>query len=226
MSNKYPFYRVYSENSIAVVFGDEISPEINEKVILLERTFEREHINGIIEVVPTYTTLLVYYDLLVFSYEDMISLLDKLLNISDGDSVFKRRTIKIPVLYGDTEDIDFVLKHTKLNLESLIEIHTKNKYLVYMLGFTPGFAYLGGMDERLFTPRLESPRLKIPAGSVAIAAYQTGVYSVDSPGGWRVIGRTPLEMYNPERKQPILLRAGDYVKFESIRKEEYERWYL
>ncbi len=225
MKNKYPFYSVYSENSVAVVFGNEISPEIHKKIIALEQVMEREKINGILEVVPTYTTLLVYYDLLVFSYKDVFSLLDTLIKSSNYESDFKRKTVTIPVLYGGTEDMDFVLHHTNLTLEELIEIHTEKEYLVYMLGFTPGFAYLGDMDERLSVPRLKSPRIRIPAGSVALASGQTGVYSVDSPGGWRIIGRTPLKMYDPHREKQTLLSAGDYVQFKRIDREEYERWY-
>ncbi|NLG86950.1 MAG: 5-oxoprolinase subunit PxpB, partial [Firmicutes bacterium] len=130
----------------------------------------------------------------------------------------------IPVCYGGKfgPDLDYVCEHTGLSAEEVIQLHTGTDYLIYMLGFTPGFSYLGGMDERLATPRLKTPRTHIPAGSTGIAGKQTGIYPIDSPGGWQLIGRTPLKLYDPFRDPPVLLKAGNYVRFTAITEDEYE----
>lgn len=132
--------------------------------------------------------------------------------------------LEIPVLYGGEygPDLEFVAKHAGKTAEEVIQIHTSTEYLIYMLGFTPGFAYLGGMDESIATPRLKQPRVKIPAGSVGIAGSQTGVYPIDSPGGWQLIGQTPVRMYDPTRQEPILVKAGDYVRFCAITPFEFK----
>jgi len=120
-------------------------------------------------------------------------------------------------------DIENVAAHNKKTVEEVIKIHTSEEYLIYMLGFIAGFPYLGGMSKEIATPRLKSPRVKIDGGSVGIAGEQTGVYPVDSPGGWQLIGRTPLKLYDAEREKPVLLEAGQYIKFKSITQEEYDR---
>ncbi|MEG2984683.1 MAG: 5-oxoprolinase subunit PxpB, partial [Peptostreptococcaceae bacterium] len=137
----------------------------------------------------------------------------------------EKNIVEIPVLYGGEfgPDIETVARHNNLSVEEVMDIHSKGEYLVYMLGFTPGFTYLGGMDNKIETPRLEIPRVKIPAGSVGIAGKQTGVYPIDSPGGWQLIGRTPIKLYDINKERPILLSAGDYVKFVPINKAEYEK---
>ena len=129
----------------------------------------------------------------------------------------------LPVAYGGEfgPDLSFVSKHTGLTGEEVIKIHTGTDYLIYMLGFTPGFPYLGGMDSRLATPRLATPRTKIPAGSVGIAASQTGIYPVQSPGGWQLIGQTPVKLFEPTAQKPVLLNAGDYIRFFEVTPEEY-----
>ena len=132
--------------------------------------------------------------------------------------------LEIPVLYGGEmgPDLPFVAEHAGLSEEEVIRIHSSTEYLIYMLGFTPGFTYLGGMSEKIATPRLKQPRVKIPAGSVGIAGTQTGVYPIDSPGGWQLIGRTPVKMYDPDRETPILPEAGQYIKFYPVTQEEYD----
>ena len=121
-------------------------------------------------------------------------------------------------------DVDVVAAHNRLTPEEIIRIHTSVEYLVYMIGFAPGFPYLGGMPERIATPRRESPRVSIPAGSVGIAGQQTGVYPIATPGGWQIIGRTPLRLFQPEQEQPTLLQAGDRVRFRQITEAEYAAW--
>ncbi len=132
--------------------------------------------------------------------------------------------IEIPVLYGGEmgPDIQNVAEHNGKTVEEVIQIHTSEEYLIYMIGFIAGFPYLGGMSKEIATPRLKSPRVKIDGGSVGIAGEQTGVYPVDSPGGWQLIGRTPLKLYDAEREKPVLLEAGQYIKFKSVTPEEYD----
>jgi KipI family sensor histidine kinase inhibitor len=132
--------------------------------------------------------------------------------------------IHIPTLYGGAYGVDLedVANHNGLTPEQVINIHSGTDYLVYMLGFTPGFSYLGGMSEKIATPRLESPREEISAGSVGIAGKQTGIYPISSPGGWRLIGRTPVQLFNPDRNPAVLLKAGQYVRFEAIDEKEYK----
>jgi KipI family sensor histidine kinase inhibitor len=133
--------------------------------------------------------------------------------------------IEIPTLYGGDSgpDLDYVASHNGLTPEEVVQIHASGTYRIYMLGFTPGFPYLGGMDERIATPRLETPRTKISGGSVGIAGAQTGIYPIDSPGGWQIIGRTPLALYDPQREEPILLQAGESIRFVPIDQETYDR---
>jgi len=135
------------------------------------------------------------------------------------------RTVRIPVLYGDRfgENMDVVKAHTGLSENEIIEKHTAHKYLVYMLGFTPGFCYLGGMDQDLATPRKEIPSQKILAGAVGIAGGQTGIYPIQSPGGWQIIGRTPVKLFKPDKEEIFLLKSGDYVEFYSITNQEYDK---
>lgn len=133
------------------------------------------------------------------------------------------QVMELPVYYGGDvgPDLSFVAKYNDLKEEEVIRIHTENSYLIYMMGFSPGFPYLGGMSEKIATPRLKEPRFKTPAGSVGIAGSQTGVYSMETPGGWQIIGRTPVKLYDPSRETPILLKAGNYIRFVPITKEEF-----
>jgi KipI family sensor histidine kinase inhibitor len=132
--------------------------------------------------------------------------------------------VEIQVAYGDDfgPDLEFVAQHNNLTPEEVIQIHTSGTYLIYMLGFTPGFPFLGGLSEKIFTPRLEKPRQLVPAGSVGIAKNQTGIYPIDSPGGWQLIGRTPIKLYDPTGFPPILLKAGNYLRFKSISRKDFQ----
>jgi inhibitor of KinA len=143
---------------------------------------------------------------------------------TDEQDTPKSRIVEIPTVYGDEwgPDLNDVAAYHNLSPEEVVSIHSGSTYLVYFMGFTPGFPFFGGMSEKIATPRLASPRVSIPAGSVGIANNQTGIYPVSSPGGWRLIGRTPLQFYNPEREQPFLLNPGDYVKFKPINRDQFE----
>lgn len=216
-------YLPAGDSSIIMEFGNSISPEINTKIRNVVKKIETSPIKGITELLPTYRSIQIMYNPLVVEYNNLLDLLKKMENsIPEGD-VGDYRIVEIPTLYGRKygQDIQFVAEHNNITVDEVIRIHTSTDYLLYMLGFTPGFSYLGGMSEKITTPRLKTPRTKIPAGSVGIAGTQTGIYPIDSPGGWQLIGRTPVNIYDPLRDIPIFLKSGDYIRFVSITEEEY-----
>jgi inhibitor of KinA len=188
---------------------------------------------GIIDVVPAYATVTVFYDALHFptesgdSYDAVCRFLESLrVRPADEHSRLEQRRIEIPVFYGGDHgpDMGLVAEHCRLRAEEVAALHASAEYLVHAIGFTPGFPYLGGLPEALRAPRRGTPRARVPAGSVAIGGIQTGVYPVESPGGWQIIGRTPLRLFRPQEKQAALLRPGDRVRFKPISKEEFAAW--
>ena len=212
--------------AISIDFGQVIDPKINRQIRQIIEQIKGLQLDGIVELVPTYCALLVQYDAMVYSYSDICRILEPTLQESVTDSANELVTIvEIPTVYGGEfgPDLGFVASHNHLSEAEVVSIHSGTDYLVYMLGFIPGFTYLGGMDPRIATPRLSSPRTLIPAGSVGIAGEQTGTYPSDSPGGWQIIGRTPLTMYDMSKKQAALLRAGDYVRYVPIDENEFHR---
>ena len=212
------------DSALVIEFGNEISVDINKKIRKMMDDIKKENIDGIVELVPTYCSLLINYDVLKIDYNTLVEKLKTFLNnnleTAEGEEV---TLIEIPTLYNDEvgPDLSYVAEHNKISKEEVIKIHTGTDYLVYMLGFMPGFTYLGGMSEKIATPRLESPRLQIYPGSVGIAGKQTGMYPSMSPGGWRIIGRTPLKLYNPDSDTPVYISSGDYVRYVYISEEEY-----
>jgi inhibitor of KinA len=220
-------YRKQGESGIVVELGNEVDPQINAQVHGL---CQKIHLNlsAVIEaVVPTYRSLYVLFDPLLISRQMLIEAIDKnLLQLPAGQKHEKAaRGVVIPTLYGGDEgpDLDFVARHNQLAVEQVIAIHTSVSYQIYMIGFTPGFPYLGGMSEKIAAPRLTTPRSRIAAGSVGIAGSQTGLYPQASPGGWQIIGRTPLKVFNPAKNEPFLYKAGDYLRFESITEKDFTR---
>ena len=224
----YPQIKITGDTSVAVVFGNEISKDIHLKIRAFDELLKDEAIEGIYETVPTYCTLMIHYAPEIIRYGELESRLSKLLEVLEVSGKAQRISsvvMEIPVLYGGEygPDLEYVAEYNHLTPDEVIKIHQEPEYLIYMLGFTPGFPYMGGMDERIATPRLQTPRVLIPAGSVGIAGKQTGIYPLDSPGGWQLIGRTPVKLYDADRDTPILLDAGLHVKFVSIDKAEYDR---
>lgn len=217
-------YLISGDRAIIMEFGDEISKKINAKIRSTIATIEGK-IDGVVELIPTYRSITVVYDPIKIGYLELINKLKEFENSASVEGEETINLVEIPTLYGAEygPDMDFVKSHSGMTEEEVIKIHTGTDYLVYMLGFAPGFTYLGGLDERIATPRLKSPRLKISAGSVGIAGSQTGMYPSDSPGGWQLIGRTPVKLYDPEAEPPVFIQAGDYVRYISIDQEEYDK---
>ncbi|AOT70505.1 5-oxoprolinase subunit PxpB [Geosporobacter ferrireducens] len=218
-------YLTAGDKALLLEFGNIISEEINHKVRSVMIGIQRKEIKGIVEMTPTYRSLMIQYDPLLLGFQDLIHMLQQFEEELDSIEIPLPKVIQIPTVYGGEygPDIENVASHNGLSVETVINLHTGRKYLIYMLGFTPGFPYLGGMDERITTPRLKTPRTKISGGSVGIAGNQTGIYPIDSPGGWQLIGKTPLKLYDPNRETPILLNAGDYIEFIPINEAEYKK---
>ena len=217
-------YLTAGDRALVIEFGDKIEEQINSKIRSLTLAMEREDIIGIIETVPTYRSLMVIYEPMIIELNELIDKVKSIEVKMDAIKLPDTRVIEIPTLYGGEygQDIEFVAQHNKISLSEVIKIHTSMEYLIYMMGFTPGFPYLGGMNHSIATPRLQIPRTKIPVGSVGIAGNQTGIYPIESPGGWQLIGRTPVKLYDPYRKNPVLFNAGDYIKFVQIDEYEYK----
>ena len=180
---------------------------------------------GVIEAIPTYRSLLLVYDPSITNLAKLQKELQKLEERLEEIQIPPPDTVEIPVCYGGEfgPDIEFVAKTHDLSVKEVIQLHSEPEYLIYMVGFTPGFPFLGGLSEKLHTPRLETPRTFVPKGSVGIANNQTGIYPVSSPGGWQLIGRSPIKLFDPERPNPFLYQAGDHIKFKPITLEEYSR---
>ena len=213
------------DSAIVMEFGDTIEKEINARIAAVVESLKKKNIDGILDILPTHRSILINYDPVKISYGEMVDTLKGLSKADSGEQSDEVRLIEIPTIYGGEygPDIDFVAEHAKLSKDEVIKIHSGTDYLVYMMGFIPGFTYLGGLDERIATPRLKSPRLKIDAGSVGIAANQTGMYPLESPGGWQLIGRTPLKLFDDTKEPPVFIQAGDYIRYVPIDQKEYDR---
>lgn len=220
-------YRIFplGENALTVDFGNEISLDLNEKVLQLDASFAEKNFAGYIESVPAYSSLTVFFDVYAVkknfaafptAFEAVKNFAENALqNLREVKSI-KPRLIEIPVSFAEefALDLDFVAAENKLLREEVIRIFLEKTYRVFMVGFLPGFAYMGEVDERIAAPRKPSPRLKVPKGSVGIAGRQTGIYPLESPGGWQIIGKTAREIFTPNSAEsPAFLRAGDSVKF-------------
>lgn len=217
-------YLPFGDTALTVEFGDTISLEINHRVVSLNDAILKAKIKGVEELVPTYRSLLVRYDPLKTSYEQLafhIKDLEKAVK-DYGEKGVSRKTI-VPVVYGGEygPDLGHIAQLHGLSEEQVISLHSREEYRVYMIGFVAGFPYLGEAPEEIATPRLLTPRLKVPAGSVGIAERQTGIYPREAPGGWQIVGRTSLKLFDPRHEPPALLKPGDRVRFRPISEDEY-----
>ena len=214
-----------SDQSLLVYLGNEISPETHHRVLKLLRLLESQPIPEVRNLHPAYASLLVVFDALQLRHEELEQILRGYLVRSQEILLPDPRLVEIPVCYGGEfgPDLDDVARMRQLTAAEVVDLHASATYLVYFLGFAPGFAYLGGLPESLVTPRLASPRRKVSAGSVGIAGNQTGVYPFATPGGWQLIGRTPIAMFRTDRSPMNLLSIGDQVRFTPISPEEFAR---
>lgn len=233
------------DSAILVQFGTELNQETHLKVKTLTAHLDAHPFDGLIECVPAFTSVTIFYNPLrirhiykeqrksmyhlemkASPYEVVRSIVEELAAGLEQAAEAKRRVVEIPVCYGGElgPDLEAVAEYHGLLTSEVIDIHSQAEYLVYMIGFAPGFPYLGGMSEEIATPRHSSPRLSIAAGSVGLAGKQTGVYPISTPGGWQIIGRTPIDLFRPDQNPPTLLQAGDIVQFKPISLEEYKSY--
>ena len=232
--NDIHFFQI-SENAISLEFGNDINEETLGRISRLNDCIKQNPFAGLLSTIPAYTTLTFYFNPVGLMNDfnlkgsttlDKISLYIKSINVeTNTDQEKYSQIINIPVCYDPTFGFDLQelsLFH-QLIKEEIIEIHSIAVYTVYMIGFVPGFPYLGGLSKRLTSPRKQNPRPAIPAGSVGIAGQQTGIYPLETPGGWQIIGRTPIKLFDVNRQQPSLLKAGDKIKFEQISLREFEQ---
>lgn len=221
-------YKIFSlgDSALTIDFGNEISVELNDRVLRLAQIFDKHSFAGFVEIVPAYSSLTIFYDTFKVrknspefstAFAAVKSFVENALESPDTLEKVESRLIEIPVCF-DREfalDLDFVANENNLSKQKVIEIFLDKTYRVFMLGFLPGFAYMGEVDHRIATPRRTSPRVKVPKGSVGIAGTQTGIYPLASPGGWQIIGRTDVELFTPNSEKPTFLQVGDSVKFYS-----------
>lgn len=218
-----PQYLSAGDSHLVVEFGTTIDLGVNRQVHSLAGELKALSIKGVREVVPTYRSLMISFNPLMLSREDLIQRCEEIVARGDRAAGDVREVVEIPVLYGGEHgpDLPAVAATAGLSEEEVVRLHAANTYPIYMIGFMPGYPYLGGLDERIAVPRHKNPRTKVPAGSVAIAEKQTGVYPIASPGGWQLIGHTPIRLYRPEAMPPTLLSAGQYVRFRPVSPLEY-----
>ena len=218
-----PKFSVCGDRMVMVEFGPVIAPEINDAVHRVTASVENARIPGIVECTPSYHSLGIHYNPLQIGYSELVR---RVREIVDSGQLHQRRSIRrveVPVVYGGEfgPDLKSVASARGLSVEAVVALHSQAVYCVYLIGFTPGFPYLGGLPEKLATPRLATPRALVPAGSVAIGGQQCGIYPVNSPGGWSILGRTPLRLFDVQQVEPCLLSPGDEVVFRRICEQEF-----
>ena len=213
------------DTTAVVTFGDSIDLDTHQRVLAFAALLDSSPSPAMVEYIPAFATVTVIYDPLASTFAEFATWLEAALDqVTSSQAQVERDPVEIPVCYGGEfgPDLDFVAAHNDLTPDEVVEIHAGTTCLVYMIGFVPGFPYLGGMSPRIAAPRVDAPRAVVPAGSVGIAGAQTGVYPIESPGGWRLIGRTPQRLFDPSATAPSLLQAGDRVRFVPVERAEYE----
>jgi inhibitor of KinA len=236
MNNPSIPYRIFplGDFAITIDFGNTINESINKEVIARFNQLQEKPLPGLIEMIPAYSSLTIYYDILALKkkivnhttmFEWMKEQLEKQLKMPVQENIIEERLVRIPVCYeGEfSPDIQQLAAAKNISVDEVIQIHTSSGYKVYMLGFLPGFAYMGEVNEKIVMNRKPQPQ-NVLAGSIGIAGKQTGIYPLASPGGWQIIGRTPLKLFDTGREEPVLLKAGDTVQFYSISKDEFENF--
>jgi inhibitor of KinA len=231
--DKITFYP-QGDQAITMNFGNEIHKDTHQKITTFTEYIETHPFPGMLEVIPSFTSVTIIYEPIKVvlptpnkvPYQEVVNILKSKLSNLQVSNNRPSKTVTIPVCYGEEygPDLQDVANYHDLTQQQVINIHSNQEYLVYMIGFAPGFPYLGGMSQDIATPRKATPRLTIPAGSVGIGGEQTGVYPIESPGGWQLIGRTPIQLFQQDTKQPSLLRAGDIVRFKPITSQQFESW--
>jgi len=214
-----------SDQSLLVHFGKEISLDTHREIVSFLKLLEAEPLRGIVNLHPAYCSVLVKFDASTFTHADIATSLEPYLARLQEVKLPAPRMRAIPVCYGGAQgpDLEELATLHKLSVEGVIRLHSSATYTAYFLGFVPGFAYLGGLPAELATPRLQSPRNEVPAGSVAIGGNQTGIYPTATPGGWRLIGKTPLKLFDPASAQSSFFKIGDQVRFVPISAEKFAR---
>jgi inhibitor of KinA len=210
--------------ALSVELGEEISPEVNTRVRALEFLIQGKGVAGVVETVPSFRSLLVYYDPAQTDFDGLCATLGVLAEQSNAAVLPPARRVELPCCYDPELGLDLIAAAERLQLapDELVRLHAGADYLVYFVGFTPGLPYMAGVPERIRLPRLETPRVKVPAGSVGLGGAQFCIYSVESPGGYWLLGRTPARLYDPEAAEPTLLRPGDRVRMRVIDRVEYD----
>ncbi|MGH8702423.1 MAG: 5-oxoprolinase subunit PxpB [Burkholderiales bacterium] len=211
------------DTAIVVEFGDRVDHDLNAQVLRLSARVRAENIPGVVETLPTLRSLLVHYDPLVTDNASVTAAIERLLRRSHGAAP-RSRLWRIPACYegGHAPDLEDVAKHTGLAVDEVVRLHRSTRFHVYMVGFSPGFPYMGDLPESLALPRRKDPRVRVPAGSIAIATSMTAIYPVESPGGWHLIGATPVRLFDARWPRPALLSPGDRVSFEPVGAREYD----
>jgi inhibitor of KinA len=222
----FPSYLPMGEQVVIVQFEHVLSVEVNQRVQSFANVIKNHQISGVNQLIPAFNSLAICYDPMVIDYNNLVNILRSLEGSVTEETKTNSSVIHVPVAYGGTygPDLEDVARQTDLTTEEVIKIHHSNPYLVYMVGFIAGFPYCGDIDDRLVLPRRSSPRLKVVKGSVCIANKQTGMYTMTSPGGWHLIGWTPVQTFNPYHDPPSMLKGGDFIQFLPISAQEAEKW--
>jgi len=214
---------IVGENSLIIYFSEQASAEVTTKIQQAQLLIRKNMNDDIIDLTPSYTSILVTFNLIKTNHQRLVNKLQTLLKNLPIEKETQGSLIELPVYYSAESgpELNVIAKHTNLSIEQIITIHQQQEYRVYAIGFAPGFAYLGEVDERIAMPRLSTPRIKVPKGAVAIADRQTAVYPSASPGGWNIIGQCPVEMFAANSIPTMPVKVGDRVKFKAISKDQF-----